>query len=179
MKKIFLAAASSLLLVANALAVTPVEIIGKWASNPVSQTDPTTGFSSSSTTEVVFKEDGKMESKSKETTNFEVAPGVKLYVYTSYEGQGTYTAVSDSISMALDPATIKFNFTEDDIRITGVEDPTQADEMKSQMFQGMSQAMEQTKDMIAQPEVLKNVMVVGKKMTCTAGDLMVTFKRKK
>lgn len=176
MKKILIMISAMLLCAATAWALTDAELQGKWASSQVTQTDEASGASVQASVELAFKGD-KVDMKTVSNTNFDMQ-GIKIYVYNEVTGTGTYTVAGDSITVTVDPATIEFKCTEDDIRITGVEDAAQQAQMKSQMVAGMQQTAPMMKEQLAKPDVFNNVMILGKKMTCINNGMMLTFKKK-
>lgn len=176
MKKILLMISAVLMCAASAWALSDAELQGKWASNSINQTDEMSGASVQASVELTFKGD-KVDMKTISNTNMDMQ-GIKIYVYNEVTGSGAYTVAGDSITITVDPATIDFKCTEDDIRITGVEDAAQQAQMKTQMVAGMQQTAPMMKEQMAKPDVFNNVMILGKKMTCINNGIMLTFKKK-
>ena len=176
MKKLLFMIAAVLVCAATAWALSPQELQGKWVSNSVSHTDEASGMGMQASIELKF--DGEtvdMKTKNNLTTDMQA---VKLYIYNEITGSGAYTVAGDSITVTLDPATIQIKCTEDDIRITGVDDPALQAQMKEQMAAGMQQEAPGMKESMAEPTVFNNVLILGKKMTCINDGMMLTFKKK-
>lgn len=176
MKKLFFMIAAVLLCAASAWALSPDQLQGKWASNSVSNTDEASGMGMQASVELKFDgENVDMKTMTNLTMDMQA---VKLYIYNEVTGKGSYTVAGDSITVNLDPATLEFKCTEDDIRITGVDDPAKQAQMKEQMVAGMQQNAAGMKESMAEPTVFNNVLILGKKMTCINDGMMLTFKKK-
>lgn len=179
MKKIILLFLGMLLITSAAYALTPEELKGKWVSNKVTETDPNGGGS----VDVVltFNFDGASKAGFIQSTNanIEVAQGMKLFMYNELQADCDYTVAGDSISIKINPESVKLNMTEDDIRIIGVEDATAADGMKQQMVASTQQQLPMMAEELAkEPMVMNNVMILPKKMTALIDGKMFTFKKK-
>lgn len=179
MKKIIMLFLGLMLVTTSALALTPEEIKGKWASNKISDSDPNGGGSIDIT--LTFNFDGASKASFTQGTsaNIDLGQGAKLFMYNEVVAEGEYTVDGDSISFKIDPATVKINLSEDDIRIIGVDDVAAVNGMKEQMVAGTQQnAPMMAEEMAKKAIVLNNVMVLPKKLTAMVDGKMVTFKKK-
>lgn len=177
MKKLFLLI-GVVMMSLSAMAITTEEVVGKWESNNITAPTPDPSMKASSKIALDLKSDLKASVKQEQQITLGDTK-VTIDMFITVEGDGTYTTAGDSITITLDPATIKLKFTEDDVRITGIDDVSQQQEIVSQMVQGMSQNAEAMKQELAKPFTINDVMITGKKMMCKLEDILVSFKKKK
>lgn len=169
-----------MLITSSAYALTPEELQGKWTSNKITESDPNGGGSIDITLTFDFDGAGKATLAQGTTANLEMGQGAKLFMYNETLADGEYTVAGDSITFKIDPATVKLNMTEDDIRIIGIDDVATVNGMKEQMLAGSQQQLPAIAEQLAsEAMVINNVMILPKKMTAIIDGKMVTFKKKK
>ena len=179
MKKIILLFLGMLLITSAAYALTPEELKGKWVSNKVTEADPNGGGSVDVVFTFNFDGASKVGFSQATTANLEIGQGAKLFMYNEVQADGDYTVAGDSISVKINPESVKLNMTEDDIRVIGVDDAATVDGMKQQMVAGSQQQLPMMAEEIAkEPMVINNVMILPKKMTAIIDGKMITFKKK-
>lgn len=169
-----------MLITADAIALTPEELKGKWASNKITESDPNGGGSVDVTVNFDFDGVNKVSMSQGTNLNLELGEGAKMFMYNEVLADGEYTVAGDSVSIKFNAESVKINITEDDIRIIGVDDVAMVDQIKTQMVANSQQSLPMAAEQIAsKTEVLNNVVILPKKMTAMMDNKMVTFKKKK
>lgn len=182
MKKLFFILSIMLMGCISASAFTAEEISDCiWKSKSISM-PPQEGMTGSVVEQLVFSVDGsvEMESEIQLGIAFDTSKGADIFM--KVKAKGKYLILGNLISIKYDPESMKLVFTEDDIRIKGMqEDPSMESMMRSQLYQGMSQMGEALKtEMSSDNTTMKNVVVTEKTLTCNdeEGQEVVYTKKK-
>lgn len=152
-----------------------------WKSKSIPM-PPQEGMTGSVVEQLVFSVDGtvEMETEIQLGLSFEAGKGADIFM--KVQAKGKYLILGNLISIKYDPETMKLNFTEDDIRIKGMqEDPSMESMLRTQLYQGMSQMGEAMKmEMGKENTTMKNVVVTEKTLTCNdeEGQEVVYTKKK-
>lgn len=171
MKKISLLFTLILSLVISAQAVSPNLIAGKWESKWRNAPSGDRSMSMKEKETYTISEDLNYEAKNEVQISIIGQPAVDVFIYVDFSG--TVKAEADSLAFHIDPASIKVNFPEDEIRISGLIDPSQESMIKSQIHYNMRQMVPHLKESI-KDYVYKDVVITeekkGRKMVCVDPD---------
>lgn len=162
------------------MAISPDDIAGKWESKWVNTPSPDREISSKEKSSYVFNQDGTFTSKNEMQLSILGQTAVDCFFYADLKG--TYTAAGDSISIHVDPSSIRLDFPEDEIRISGQVDPDQESMIKSTFHYNMRSMLPEIKKAIKDFTITDVVITEDKKhkkMTCSDAGTKMEFTQKK
>lgn len=181
MKNLALALLAIFSLTVSVSALTPKEIEGDWESKWTSLPSPDRSMKMKQKDAYNFLPDGSFSSKSEMQLTILDQFNIDCFFYADVKG--TYKIEADSVMMHIDPATIRLDFPEDEIRISGQIEPSQESMIKSTIHYNLRQMLPEIKKGI-KDFTIKDVVISdekkGKKMTCTDdGNKVEYFQKKK
>lgn len=168
MKKLSLVFALLIAFAMPSFALSPDELVGKWESKWAN----------------IPTEDRSMSMKEKETINLNAdslfaikaeaqlsilgQPAIDAFFYI--EAEGKWKLEADSLVFHVDPATVKLEFPESEIRISGLNNPDQESMIKSQMHYNLRKMGPELKKSFTNFSY-KNIVLTedkkGRKLECT------------
>ncbi len=184
MKKIMSMLAAMLLFAVAASAVTPADLAGtRWKSKKIEMPSPEESVKVNVVVEYAFGSDQAVSDKQDVTMSiYDKESKMKIDVFLTVSADGTYTAEGDSITMKADMATLKVECEDDDIRVTfpgGESNAIMESMIKGQMSQMIDMLRKEVEKGFAEPTVLRDVKINGKKATCESDKINFEFSIKK
>lgn len=167
MKKFFLLSALIFTLSLSCFALAPKEVEGLWESKWNNVPSPDRSMKMKQKEALSISPEGTYTARDEVQLTFLGQPSVDLFMYAEYAG--TWTVDADSICFHVDPATVKIDFPEDEIRISGLPDPNQESMVRSQIHYNMrsmaSEMKKQIKDFTYREAAVTNEKK-SRKLTC-------------
>jgi len=180
MKKLSIIICALFCVATSVMALSPDEITGSWESKWTNSPSPDREISSKEKSSYVFNQDGTYTCKSEMQMSILGQPTVDCFFYADLKG--TYTVAGDSISLIVDPSSIKLDFPEDEIRLSGQVDPDQESMIKSTIHYNMRSMLPEIKKAIKDFTITDVVITQdkkNKKMTCIDSGTKMEFTQKK
>ncbi len=176
MKKFSLLIALIFAVALSAVALSPKEVEGTWESKWTNLPSPDRSVKMKQKEQLNISADGTYTAKDEMQMTIIGQPAIDVFMYAEYSG--TWAVEADSLSIHIDPATIKLDFPESEIRISGLTDPNQESMIKSQIHYNMGQMAKQMKKEI-KDFAYHDVVVVNekkaRKLTCNDPENKVKY----
>ncbi|MCM1450989.1 MAG: hypothetical protein NC102_01875 [Clostridium sp.] len=184
MKKFILAFVAVAFCAIAASAITPAELAGtKWKSKKIEMPSPDESVKVTSIVECIFETENTCTEKQEVTMSiFDKETRMKIDVYLKATAPETYTAEGDSITFKGNPADVKVECEDDDIRVTfprGESNAIMESMIKSQIKPMIDMLRQEIGKSVDEPSVMKVLEMNGKKAVVEREKIQVEFSIKK